>query len=489
MKKSYLVVSAFVLLAVVLLVFIQSGCKAKVSNEIPITTKSNEARNLFIEGRRLAEFVHGDKANEFFTKAVQADPEFAWAYLYKAGTSSVTKDFKDAMAKAVSLAPKASEAEQKLIAAAQAVYEEKNYVKAKDLYEQLAAMFPKDKRVYWYLAGPYGNLQDYDKQIANLDKALAIDKTFPQPYQDLGYVYRWKGQYDKAEQNFQEYLRLSPGEANGHDCLADLYVKMGKFDVAVDHYQKAVELDPTFVMSQTKTGTTLAFLGKYAEARQALQKAMDMELKPSYKVYDQEAIARTYIYEDNYEKALEATDKAIQMANELGLPEEAAWNPLVKCHLYWELKDIKKAEACIADCVSALENPNIVTLVKENLKASDLWNEAYLAALKKDFKTALAKADEFKAHLATYNNPAFNKFPGWLQGHIAFMQGDHAKAISLFSQGEMDDVYTMYYFGLAKEKAGDKAGAQELFKKVAEWNLDSADYAFVRAKAIAKIGK
>ena len=248
-------------------------------------------------------------------------------------------------------------------------------------------------------------------------------------------------------------------------------------------------MDPTFVGSQSKLGMTLAFMGKYDDGRLALTKAMDIELKPSYKVYDQEAISRTYIYEGNYVKAIESADKAIQMANELGLPEEAAGNPLVKCHLYWESKDIKKAEACIAECVSALGNPNIVTLVRENLKASVLWNEAYLAALKKDFKTALAKADEFKAHVATYNNPAFNKYPGWLLGHIAFIQGDHAKAISLFGQGEMDDVYALYYFGLAKEKAGDKAGAQELFKKVADWNLDSADYAFVRSKAIAKLGK
>jgi len=45
----------------------------------------------------------------------------------------------------------------------------------------------------------------------------------------------------------------------------------------------------------------------------------------------------------------------------------------------------------------------------------------------------------------------------------------------------------LYYFAEAKEKAGDAAGAAELYKKVANWNIDGVWYAFVRQKAIAKI--
>jgi len=51
----------------------------------------------------------------------------------------------------------------------------------------------------------------------------------------------------------------------------------------------------------------------------------------------------------------------------------------------------------------------------------------------------------------------------------------------------MDHPWFMYYFAVAKEKAGDAAGAAELYKKVVDWNLDSVWYAFVRSKASAKM--
>ena len=51
----------------------------------------------------------------------------------------------------------------------------------------------------------------------------------------------------------------------------------------------------------------------------------------------------------------------------------------------------------------------------------------------------------------------------------------------------MDDPYAMYYFAEAKEKAGDAAGAVELYKKVAGWNMDGIYYALVLPKALAKL--
>jgi hypothetical protein len=51
----------------------------------------------------------------------------------------------------------------------------------------------------------------------------------------------------------------------------------------------------------------------------------------------------------------------------------------------------------------------------------------------------------------------------------------------------MDDAFIMYHYALAKEQAGDAAGATELFKKVANWNIDGAWYALVRGKAAAKL--
>jgi tetratricopeptide (TPR) repeat protein len=214
---------------------------------------------------------------------------------------------------------------------------------------------------------------------------------------------------------------------------------------------------------------------------------MDMESKPAYKLYDLMAIVRGFIYEGNYAKALEETDKALQMSQELGLPEQLADNHQVKYMLFIELGDWDKADASIAEILRIAESADLVPAAKENWQAAVPYMQTLVAIGRKDFTLAQAKADECKAKVEAIKNPGMQKYPGWLLGHIALAQGDAAKAIEYFSQGEMDDAWTMYYFAVAKEKAGDAAGAAELYKKVANWNLDSASYALVRAKAAAKI--
>jgi tetratricopeptide (TPR) repeat protein len=487
MKKLFSVVCLCALVSFALLIVVQTGCKSAKSDEVPITTKSKEARKLFIEGRELAEFWQTEKANDLFRRAIELDPDFALAYLFKAGTSSDTKEFKEARAKAISLAPKVSEGEQKLIAAHQAYNDENNVVKANGIYRELAAMFPKDKRAQYYLATSYDSLQDYDKEIAGLENVIVLDKNFAPAYETLGYVYRWKNQYDKAEANLKEYLRLNPKNANSHDNLADLYQKMGRYDEAIEQYQESVRIDPSLRASQMKMGITYAFMGKYGEARQALQTLMDGETKPAFKLYDQQIIDRTYIYEGDYTKALEATDKAMQMAQELGLPENLAYAHQVKFIIFLALNDWDKADASVAEMLNIAETANFTPADKESYEITVLFWQAQVAAGRKNFAAAQAKADEFKAKVEAVNNPTWQKYPGWCFGYIALAQGDAVKAIEYFSKGEMDDPFIMYHFAVAKEKAGDTAGALELYKKVATWNFDGDWYAIVRQKAADKI--
>ncbi len=487
MRKLFSAVILFVMVSFALLLVLQTACKPAPSDEVPITTKSKEARKLFVEGRNLMENAHTEKAYDLFVQAIEKDPDFALAYLFKAETSSETKDYQESLAKAVTLAPSVSVGEQKIIAADQAALAENNAVKANEIYQELAGLFPKDPRMQFYLGSTYSGMQEYDKAVAAFEKAIAIDKSFAPVYMSLGYLYRWRNQYDKAEANFQEYLRLNPKEANGHDNLADLYQKIGRFEDALKHYGEAVQMDPTFAFSQFKMGTTLVFMGKFEEGRQEMQKAADMELKPANKVYDQDGIARSYIYAGDYASALQATDKAIQMAGDLGLPDMVAFDHLVKCALYLEIKDNENADACISACLNFLDASDLMSSIKQNIKAAATFWQAAAAAGRQDFVTALAKAEEYKIQIAGIQNPAIQKYPGWLFGYIALAQGDANKAIEYFSQGEMDFPFIMYYFAEAKEKAGDAAGATELYKKVAGWNLDSVWYAFVRPKALAKL--
>lgn len=487
MKRVCSVVCLGVFAGLALALALQLGGQPAKSDEVPITTKSAEALRLFIEGRDLYEFYHTDKAHALFKRAIELDPDFAQAHLLYGATAPGTADWQAGLTKAFALAAKASPAEQKMLLGNQAALVERDAVKANKLFQEVAGLFPKDKRVHWYLAATYGNMNEFDKEIAELNAAIALDKDFAPPYETLGYVYRWRNQYDKAEGAFNEYGRLSPREANSHDILGDLYVKMGRFEDAVREYEAAVRMDPTFILSQQKIGSALIFQGRYEEARQAFLKAMDLPVDEANKIADQNGIKRTFIYAGDYAKALEAADKADALAAKFGVPEEISFDHIVRGFIHCQLGDYDKADGCVNDGVKALEAADLLQSLKDNQMIQATFVRIAAAAGRKDFDKAQALVESFKTQVSAVNNPAVQKWPSWAGGYVALAQGDAAKAVQYLSQGEMDDPVFMYYLAAAKEKAGDKAGAAELYKKLANWNEDSVWYAFVRSKAIAKL--
>ena len=54
--------------------------------EISVTTVSEEAREAFIIGRQKKENIQWEAAEMLFNRAIELDPEFALAYLYRSGS-------------------------------------------------------------------------------------------------------------------------------------------------------------------------------------------------------------------------------------------------------------------------------------------------------------------------------------------------------------------------------------------------------------------
>jgi TctA family transporter len=65
-------------LAWALLIFLPAIASAQ--GEIPLTTKSDEARKIFIEARQKSENIRTDEARDLFAKAVVKDPNLALAH-------------------------------------------------------------------------------------------------------------------------------------------------------------------------------------------------------------------------------------------------------------------------------------------------------------------------------------------------------------------------------------------------------------------------
>src|SRR5215469_1395582 len=118
------------------------------AEKVPITTKSNEARAEFLQGRALSEKLLAHDSLQHLDKAIVLDPDFAMAELARANSSPTAKEFFEHLNKAVALSDKASEGEKVFILANQAA-SNGDLVQQKELLDKLVAEYPNDERVHF----------------------------------------------------------------------------------------------------------------------------------------------------------------------------------------------------------------------------------------------------------------------------------------------------------------------------------------------------
>jgi tetratricopeptide (TPR) repeat protein len=264
-------------------------------------------------------------------------------------------------------------------------------------------------------------------------------------------------------------------------------MKMGRFDDAISQYEQAVGLDPQFALSQSKIGTSYILKGEYEKGRAAIEKAETMESNEVNKVADEEGIVRSYIYAGDCSKALEASDPAIQMARQAGVPGEAALLHLGKGMVYCELKDYAAAASSLVECHKALEDPALPASASEGTEVGSMFWEVLVAAEQTDFAGAEAKLAAMKAAVSKLKELLFSKYAEGTAAFILSAKGDYAGADQQFTKANVDEPFFIYHAGVAKEKVGDTSAARKLLARVADWNEDTLWYAFVRNKAKAKL--
>src|SRR6056297_1435336 len=105
----------YILLRKSLLVCVVLGIAAPLyAQDIPLTTQSDEAKTLFVEGRTLFDNLRFDEARKVFDEALQKDPQFALANVYRALSSTTDSDFVRHLSEAVSVKSEVSDGERLL---------------------------------------------------------------------------------------------------------------------------------------------------------------------------------------------------------------------------------------------------------------------------------------------------------------------------------------------------------------------------------------
>jgi tetratricopeptide (TPR) repeat protein len=451
--------------------------------KIPITTKSEEAKNEFLQGRALAEKLLAQDSLPHFDRAIALDPDFASAELARCNASQTAKEFFDHQQKAVNLADKVSEGEKLLILANQAAANG-DVTKQKEYLEKLVAQYPGDERAQFNLGGYYFGQQEFAQAIEHYKKATEIAPDYSPAYNILGYSYRQQGDYADAEQAFKKYIELIPNDPNPYDSYAELLLKMGKFDDSITQYRKALAIDPHFVASRFGISADLTYMGKPQEANAELQTIIDQARSDGDTRLALFGMAVVASDSGNFDDAVRAMDREYAVAEKKNDAGAMAADLQAKGNILLEARKYADAQKAFDRSLQLTEGSNLSQEIKDNATRLHHFNLTMVAVGKKDSPAAKAEAEEFRKGAEASKNPAQIKQAHELAGVIALAEKNYSGAIAELEQANLQNPRNLYRLSEAYQAKGDSAKAQQYRSQAASFNpLPQLPYAFIRTKA------
>ena len=451
--------------------------------EMSITSSSDEAVELFLEGRDYWETLQNDKAAEMFDKAIEIDPDFAMAYFYRATSGGGGDVYRYNLNKAISLMDQVSDGEQVFLKIFMNLRDGNG--EAMNLYaDSLLTMFPEDKRVP-YMIGIWNLNGDIEENNALLKKAVQLDESYPAPYSALADNYSFLKEFEQAEKFAQKYMELLPDKAYPYQILGTLYRQQGKLDQAIEMYLKMLEMDPEsgpyiFI------GNCYTFMGDYQKAREnylmsyELNKQIDMKLSSLFNY------SISYIFEGDMEGALEAMEKYREEAEKANITTSVIYSHLYQVAITWAFEDYDVSEVFLNKAVEMIETSELDQTVRDNFERNlNAWR-GYLLIGKGELETAREYIDTYKTQAEERNMQSEIKNANFYYALIAIHQGDYETALSYLEKSG-DNYQEWYYLGEAYEGLGDIDKAKEYYEKIATSYLLNISLAFVRDKAIKKL--
>jgi len=218
---------------------------------LPATTKSKEAKALYVEAANALYDVEFPKAFELTAKALEADPDFFMGHFFN--TFNGDKALREAsMDKMVAYSGKLNKGEKVIKEIAVKRKENPKY-KAVEDWRKVADLYPKNIFPKAILVNQLsGSEETLDEALALLDECLALNPELPFVYNSKGYIYLAKKDYGNAENAFEQYIKVASDKANPYDSKGDYLMAVKNYKEAADMYKKAFDMNSAFIVSKKK---------------------------------------------------------------------------------------------------------------------------------------------------------------------------------------------------------------------------------------------
>jgi tetratricopeptide (TPR) repeat protein len=457
------------------------------SDQMLITTSSEEAKQLYLQGRDKADNVEFEAAIPLFNQALDKDPNFALAHLQIAMSGGSLAERREHLKKAVDQVDNVSPGEAQYILYVKALFDGDG-AKRKEYLGKLLQMLPNDVHVLEQ-AGIhyYAFVTDYTKALEYYEKLIDIDPDYAPAYNMIGYTQIELKNYDAAESAFKKYIELKPFSPNSYDSYAELLLTLGKYDQSIENYQKAYEKDNKYTTALAGVGNNYVLKGDFEKAREYFMKYYDQTTLVNEKFSALSRVIVSYVEEDDIDGALEACEIRLQKAEAQNLTQYKISSLNMAGFISAESGDLEKADSYYEKAADIIDTAEMEEADRKGYQFAAGVNRCYMLTLLNKLDAA---TEEGKTCLKIAEQ---RQNPGEIQsiyGQLAALelkQENYQRAIEYLDKAAPQSPYNWFKRAVALEGMDRGDEANQLYKQIANQSEVGLGLAMVRKKAVEKI--
>jgi non-specific serine/threonine protein kinase len=288
-----------------------------------VTTSSYEAYKCYQRGLENIWRWEYSNAAENFQRAVDIDSTFAMAHLQLVVAKGSFTAFnplsnfspiRESLRLAKKYSEKATDMERGFIYAYGALFN-RDFERADILAADLVKQYPNEKDGAYLLSLVSWCLGKHDQGIRASERALEIDPTYANVYNNLAYHYSSNNDHRKAISTIKKYLALQPDVSNTYDSAWEIYIRAGQFDDAYHICEKALKKDAKWYGFHLRIGYIYLFGGDGDKAREKFHQVAILD--PELEVPITRHLGYSYLFEGRYKEAFAEFKKAVELARNI----------------------------------------------------------------------------------------------------------------------------------------------------------------------------
>ena len=457
----------------------QQAYESPAAAKLEVTSASAEANKHFWAGVSDAENVFFTSATAHFDKALEADPAFGMARVFRARSAAGMNQAARLaeINKGISELSGATTGEL-LTALGMREWTAGNLKEAMAIFGTASRMMPGDPHLAMYRANVTGGATNPERGIAAMRSVTEDFPEFAPAWNTLGYQLWQAGDRAGGLEAIKKYAELAPDHPNAHDSYAELLQWSGRYNDAMAHYRRAAELDPTYGAAYTGMAEVSQMMGAGDHARRYLNEAIEHAQGPNAKINLMRGIGASYAIDGNMKAAVEQFTAAAAEAEQAGNKNLAA---------------LALHQAAMVEAMAGKKSDATAHLTKAGeLMGADNPQQLGFAAMvnARIGNSAAAMESAQKLEEAASKGSAGSKNFSHLVNGVVFLRANQLdKAVAELAQADPNAYATKAFLATCYDKMGQKAEAAALREEVKadrQYGLGDAGYMVARLEVMKK---